>query len=53
MKIIYHCYGGTHSSVIAAAIHLGLLPEDRVPGGNGCKVRKSAKKQRGQVTGRQ
>ncbi|NLX90998.1 MAG: DUF3189 family protein [Firmicutes bacterium] len=25
MKVIYHCYGGTHSSVLAAAIHLGLL----------------------------
>lgn len=32
MKIIYHCYGGSHSSVTAASIHLGLLPEDRVPG---------------------
>ncbi|TEB17375.1 hypothetical protein Psfp_00599 [Pelotomaculum sp. FP] len=32
MKVIYHCYGGTHSSVTAAAIHLGMLPEDRVPG---------------------
>jgi hypothetical protein len=32
MKIIYHCYGGTHSSVTAAAIHLGWLPEDRIPG---------------------
>ncbi|MDI9448851.1 MAG: DUF3189 family protein [Pelotomaculaceae bacterium] len=31
MKIIYHCYGGAHSSVTAAAIHLGLLPENRVP----------------------
>ncbi len=31
MKIIYHCYGGAHSSVTAAAIHLGLLPMDRVP----------------------
>ena len=26
MRIIYHCYGGAHSSVTAAAIHLGLLP---------------------------
>ncbi|MDK2784372.1 MAG: hypothetical protein PWQ41_461 [Bacillota bacterium] len=26
MRIIYHCYGGAHSSVAAAAIHLGLLP---------------------------
>ena len=25
MKIIYHCYGGTHSSVLAAAVHLGLI----------------------------
>ncbi|OPX90468.1 MAG: hypothetical protein A4E53_01020 [Pelotomaculum sp. PtaB.Bin104] len=32
MKIIYHCYGGAHSSVTAASIHLGLLPSDRVPG---------------------
>ncbi|MCL6609927.1 MAG: DUF3189 family protein [Peptococcaceae bacterium] len=32
MKIIYHCYGGTHSSVTAACIHLGLLPRDRAPG---------------------
>lgn len=32
MKIIYHCYGGTHSSVTAAAVHLGMLPQDRTPG---------------------
>ncbi|NMB17417.1 MAG: DUF3189 family protein, partial [Firmicutes bacterium] len=25
MKIIYSCYGGTHSSPVAAAIHLGRL----------------------------
>lgn len=31
MKIIYHCFGGSHSSVTAAAIHLGLLPRDRLP----------------------
>lgn len=31
MKIIYHCFGGTHSSVTAAAAHLGLLPRDRTP----------------------
>lgn len=31
MKIIYHCYGGAHSSVTASAIHLGWLPEDRIP----------------------
>ncbi|HPZ72110.1 MAG TPA: DUF3189 family protein, partial [Peptococcaceae bacterium] len=29
MKIIYNCYGGAHSSVTAAALHLGLLPEAR------------------------
>lgn len=28
MKIIYHCFGGTHSSVTAAAFHLGMLPFD-------------------------
>ncbi len=31
MKIIYHCYGGAHSSVTAASIHLGLLPIERIP----------------------
>ncbi|AGL01943.1 Protein of unknown function (DUF3189) [Desulfoscipio gibsoniae DSM 7213] len=31
MKIIYHCFGGTHSSVTAAAFHLGMLPSDRTP----------------------
>lgn len=31
MKIIYHCWGGSHSSVVCAAIHLGSLPRDRVP----------------------
>jgi len=30
-KVIYHCYGGTHSSVTAAAVHLSLLPADRIP----------------------
>lgn len=30
-KIIYHCYGGAHSSVVAAAIHMGGLQTDRVP----------------------
>ncbi len=30
VKIIYNCYGGSHSSITAAAIHLGLLPETRV-----------------------
>ncbi len=31
MKIIYHCYGGAHSSVVAAAVHLGELPKDSKP----------------------
>ncbi|GAV22300.1 DUF3189 family protein [Carboxydothermus pertinax] len=31
MKIIYHCYGGAHSSVVMAAIHLGHLPMERIP----------------------
>lgn len=31
MKIIYHCYGGTHSSVLAAALHLGIFNEKRFP----------------------
>jgi hypothetical protein len=31
MKIVYHCYGGAHSSVTAAAVHLGWLPTDRLP----------------------
>jgi len=31
LKIIYHCYGGSHSSVTAAAIHLGLLPNGQIP----------------------
>ncbi|GGE11230.1 hypothetical protein GCM10011571_10680 [Marinithermofilum abyssi] len=31
MNIIYQCYGSAHSSVIAAAIHLGKLPAHRIP----------------------
>lgn len=31
MIYIYNCYGGTHSSSLASAIHLKKLPEDRVP----------------------
>lgn len=31
MKIVYYCYGGSHSSVTAAAIHLGILPASRIP----------------------
>ncbi|QEK13359.1 DUF3189 family protein [Crassaminicella thermophila] len=31
MYIIYHDVGGTHSTVVAAAIHLNKLPLDSVP----------------------
>ncbi len=31
MIIIYHCYGGTHTSVVAASIHLNALPDNRLP----------------------
>jgi len=31
MIFIYNCYGGTHTSSLASAIHLGKLPEDRLP----------------------
>ena len=31
MIIIYNCYGGTHSSMLTSAVHLGLLPSDRIP----------------------
>lgn len=31
MKVIYHCFGGSHSSVTAAAVHLGMLPTHRLP----------------------
>ncbi|NMA02123.1 MAG: DUF3189 family protein [Clostridia bacterium] len=33
MHIIYHCYGGAHSSVTAAAIHTRLLSENTIPSG--------------------
>ncbi|MCK8826548.1 DUF3189 family protein [Natroniella acetigena] len=26
MKVIYYCYGSAHTSVLAAALHVGLLP---------------------------
>lgn len=25
MKVIYHCYGGTHTSIVAASLHVGKL----------------------------
>lgn len=31
MNVFYHCYGSAHSSVVTAAIHLGLLPASRIP----------------------
>lgn len=31
VRIVYTCFGGTHSSPVAAAIHLGTLPRDTVP----------------------
>ncbi|MBO8141582.1 MAG: DUF3189 family protein [Firmicutes bacterium] len=31
VRVIYTCYGGTHSSPVAAAIHLGHLPRRRIP----------------------
>ncbi len=31
MIFIYNCYGGTHSSSLAAAVHLKKLPLDRIP----------------------
>ncbi len=37
MRIFYYCYGSTHSSVVAASIHLGLLPVERIPNSNEIK----------------
>lgn len=31
MIIIYNCYGGTHSSILTSAVHLGYLPSDIIP----------------------
>lgn len=31
MHIVYTCYGGAHSSPVAAAVHLGRLPRHRTP----------------------
>jgi len=31
MKLFYHCFGGAHTSITCAAIHLGYLPMDRIP----------------------
>jgi len=31
VHIIYHCFGGSHSSVTSACIHAGLLKESKVP----------------------
>ncbi len=29
--LFYHCYGGAHTSVTCASIHLNYLPHDRIP----------------------
>lgn len=31
MKIFYHCYGGAHTSIVCAAIHLNYLTKDDIP----------------------
>lgn len=31
LKVFYHCYGSSHTSVVAAAIHTRRLDPDRVP----------------------
>lgn len=31
MKLFYYCFARAHSSVIAGYIHLGKLPQDRIP----------------------
>lgn len=31
MNIVYYCFAGAHASVVASAIHCGLLPTTRIP----------------------
>ncbi|MGI6188915.1 MAG: DUF3189 family protein [Clostridiales bacterium] len=31
MKLFYHCFGGAHTSITCASIHLNFLPRDRIP----------------------
>lgn len=31
LRIFYSCYGSAHSSIMASAVHLGMLPADRRP----------------------
>jgi hypothetical protein len=31
MRVVFHCYGGTHASPVAAALYLGRLDEGRRP----------------------
>ncbi|WP_312421734.1 DUF3189 family protein [Anaerospora hongkongensis] len=31
MNIVYYCFAGAHASVVASAIHCGMLPIDRIP----------------------
>ena len=31
MKLVYHCFGGAHTSITCASIHLNYLPKDKIP----------------------
>ncbi len=31
MIIVFQCYGGTHTSVVAASLYIGLIPRNRPP----------------------
>lgn len=31
MRVVYHDYGGSHSTATAVAVHLGILPPDKIP----------------------
>jgi len=31
VKIFYYCFGSAHSSVVASCLHLGKIPQDRIP----------------------
>jgi len=31
MKLVYHCFGGAHTSITCASIHLNYLPCDKIP----------------------
>jgi hypothetical protein len=38
MKLFYHCFGGAHTSITCASIHLNYLPKDRIPKANEFKT---------------